>query len=377
MHSEFKNVALDRIRYSLVWEDSKTMYDALDIQPSDKVLVITSAGCNVLNALLKKPEELTAIDLNPVQNNLLKMKKHIILHHSHDVFRGLMGFDGPQAVAASWKVVEPSLVEEKKSFWSSFFQEHPAGIIGAGRLEMYLLNFVQTLPVEVQGKLRKLIDFDHLTDQRKFFMEELHNSTFRHQFIEFFDRNNLSKGRDPKLFKYAWESGGESFYLRLLQQISTVCVRNNFFFRFFFFGPQGLPENILPPCYQKENFPLLRQQISRLKIINGEVVDYLVSEAGAAITKASLSNVFEYTSEEEFKEACKAIFGNGKKRNLRVVFWNLLMDQGAFGEPLIPLLEKESEILSRHEACFYFRNVRLLKSVAVPSPLVHKVLSTG
>lgn len=370
MHSEFKNVALDQIRYSLVWEGSKTMYNALDIQPSDKILIITSAGCNVLNALLKKPAALTAIDLNPVQNDLLKLKKHIIQHHSHDIFRGLMGFDGPQAVETSWKVTEPSLEEEKKSFWSSFFQEHPAGITGAGRLETYLVNFIQTLPDEIQGKLGKLTGFDHVQDQRKFFMKELHHSAFRRQFIEFFDRNNLSKGRDPKLFKYAWESGGETFYLRLLQQISTVCVKHNFFFRFFFFGPQGLPENILPPCYQKENFPVLRQQISKLKIISGEVVDFLASEAGAAITKASLSNVFEYTSEEEFKEACKAIFGN-RRRNLRVVFWNLLLDQGACREPSIPLLEKESEILSRHEACFYFRNVRLLKSVAVPAPLVH------
>ena len=33
MNSEFYNVALDRIRYSLVWEDSRTLYGALAINP--------------------------------------------------------------------------------------------------------------------------------------------------------------------------------------------------------------------------------------------------------------------------------------------------------------------------------------------------------
>ena len=55
MHSEFYNVALDRIRYSLVWEDSTTLYAGLNIRPGDTVLVITSAGCNALNALLLGP----------------------------------------------------------------------------------------------------------------------------------------------------------------------------------------------------------------------------------------------------------------------------------------------------------------------------------
>ena len=56
MNSEFYNVALNRLRYSLVWEDSQTLYEALAIGPTDNVLVITSAGCNALNALLQHPQ---------------------------------------------------------------------------------------------------------------------------------------------------------------------------------------------------------------------------------------------------------------------------------------------------------------------------------
>ncbi|PIH04228.1 hypothetical protein CS542_01275 [Pedobacter sp. IW39] len=76
MNSEFYNLDLDRIRYSLVWEDSQTFTDRLRSGTNDHLLVITSAGCNALNMLLKDPASVTAADLNPVQNKLLLLKQH-------------------------------------------------------------------------------------------------------------------------------------------------------------------------------------------------------------------------------------------------------------------------------------------------------------
>ena len=43
MQSEFYNVALDRVRYSLVWEDTDTLYNALDISSDDHLLIITDS----------------------------------------------------------------------------------------------------------------------------------------------------------------------------------------------------------------------------------------------------------------------------------------------------------------------------------------------
>lgn len=365
MQSEFYNVALDRIRYSLVWEASATLYASLEIQPHDRLLVITSAGCNVLNALLKKPAQVVAIDLNPVQNKLLNLKKHVILQHPHEVFRGLLGLNGEEAVEQAWQQVQQTLPAGEQAFWFSFFRQHPKGILAAGKLEAYLNGFYHTLDCSTQEKLKMLLSFDKVTEQRAFFMRELHPTAFRSQFIEYFDEQNLSKGRDPKLFRYAVESGGESFYLRLMQQLVSVPVKHNFFFRFFFFGPEGLPERILPPSYREGNYSMLRSQLSKLQIVDGEAVDYLLSEKGAAITKASLSNIFEYTSPQEFADVCRALFGPSS-RSLRIVFWNLLQDQGAGSSYAQKELAGLAEQLSAPEACFYFRNVRVLETVAVP-----------
>lgn len=361
MHSEFYNVALDRIRYSLVWESSTTLYAGLDIGPGDTVLVISSAGCNALNALLKNPREVVAIDLNPVQNQLLALKRHVILHHEHRVLRGLMGLDGPAAVRAAWHQLETTLPAAPKPYWSAFFDAHPRGLLTAGRLEAYVTGFYPTLDPLIQHRLRTLTTFEDADAQRRYFRKELHGSAFREQFIAYFDEQNLSKGRDPRLFAYARESGGEAFYNRLVQQVSTTPVGHNFFFRFLFFGPLGMPERILPPCYRREHYAALRAQLHKLTLVDGEAVDYLLSPAGAGVDKASLSNIFEYTSREEFEQVCHSLFTE-RRRPLRFLFWNLLQEQGSLPGSASRDLARTTELPPQAGSCFYFRNVRLLES---------------
>ncbi|AYA35819.1 DUF3419 family protein [Hymenobacter oligotrophus] len=376
MQSEFYNVALDRIRYSLVWESSTTLCQALQLQPTDDVLVISSAGCNALNVLLQEPRSVTAIDLNPVQNHLLHFKQHLILHHEPQVLRALLGLDGPAAVLPAWHALEPTLPEELRAYWAPFFESHAAGILPAGRLESYLLGFLPTLSPELQANVRRLIAFDSLTEQRRWFMDALHGTAFEDQFISYFDDANLSRGRDTKLFRYAPESGGEAFYRRLVRHVSTELLRDNFFFRFFFFGAENLPEAILPPCYQQQNFYRLRAllQQGKLAVVTGEATEFLFSETGQHISKASLSNIFEYVSPAEFQRTSRALMGRAQQP-LRLVFWNLLQEHASHVVPGVPLDRSTSLALGRQPgACFYFRDVRVLDSALVPASVPAPVL---
>ena len=359
MNSAFLDVALDRVRYSLVWEDSHALYQGLDLHPNDHALVITSAGCNVLNALLQHPAQVTAIDLNPVQNNLLRLKQYIILHYEYPIFSGLLGFNGPSGVTSAWRVIRKTLPIGQLHYWTPFFTNRSDGLLTNGKLETYIAGFRSTLHYAMQIKLWQLIRFTNVESQRSFFLNEFDSGLFKAQFINYFDEQNLSKGRDPVLFTYAQESGGRAFYNRLLQQISTVLVQDNFFLSFFLFGPQTTRQRVRPPCYQKENYSALRAALDRLTIVDGEAIDYLLSAEGQTINKASLSNIFEYTSQDEFRRVCRLLHERGQ--DLRFVFWNLLQEQGAFltedGWNDIPLAESVQAT-----ACFYFRNVRAVES---------------
>jgi len=359
MHSEFAQIPLDRLRYGLVWEDHRTLYRALDLGPDDHVLIITSAGCNALNALLAGPRQVTAIDLNPVQNQLLRLKMHIIGHHPPAVLRGLLGLDGPAAVAWATAALQATLPAAAYDCWAAYLAQHPTGLLLAGQLESYVTGFLPTLPAAYQARLRHLLTFEEVAAQLAYFEAELNQPDFRALFIDYFDAANLSKGRDPRLYSYAAEVGGATFFRRLRRHLGQQLARDNFFFRFLFFGPQNLPESILPPCYQAANHTRLRARLGRLQLVTGEATEFLLSAAGQSVTKASLSNIFEYVSPHEFGRVSRAL--SQRSQPLRAVFWNLLQAQASRRTAAVPLLAAASEELSAADGCFYFGGVRVLE----------------
>jgi S-adenosylmethionine-diacylglycerol 3-amino-3-carboxypropyl transferase len=365
MQSEFARIPLDRLRYGLVWEDHATLYQALDLGPDDHALIITSAGCNALNALLAGPRQVTAIDLNPLQNQLLALKMHAIEYHPPAVLRGLLGLDGPAAVAAATAALQATLPAADYAAWAAYLAQHPRGLLLAGQLEGYVTAFVPSLPAAWQATLRGLLGCGSVAEQQAYFQRELDQPDFRARFVAYFDAANLSRGRDPRLFRYAAESGGATFFARLQQQMGRQLARDNFFFRFLFFGPENIPEALLPPCYQAANHQHLRSRLPRLRLVTGEASEFLLSAAGQDVTKASLSNIFEYVSPAEFE--CVSGTLAARPAPLRLVFWNLLQAQAARRSAAVPLLPAASATLGAQDACFYFGGVRVLDYAGCPA----------
>lgn len=60
--------------YNTCWEDPAVDRLALNLTPDDSLLVITSAGCNVLDYALAEPRRIHAVDANPRQTALLELK---------------------------------------------------------------------------------------------------------------------------------------------------------------------------------------------------------------------------------------------------------------------------------------------------------------
>ncbi|MGL1885155.1 MAG: BtaA family protein [Reichenbachiella sp.] len=357
MQTEFNQLALDQLRYSIVWEDHPTLYAALDIQQDDQVLVITSAGDNVLNTLLKEPKKVVAIDLNPIQNALLDFKRYLIVHYDYEVYVGLLGLSGSKEVKKVWGDIFMDFPLDSRNYWDTFFQKHPEGIMCSGKLECYLLDFMNTLTPQVQTAFQALLDCTSIEEQHLYFQERINTDEFKENFINYVDKKNLGKARDPRLFKYVGDEVGNIFYKRLLAQSQTVLWKNNFHWLFFFFGMDHLNQNVLPPCYQKENYERLKQNIDKIKIIEGEIVEYLLSNQGLSITKASLSNVFEYASPSEFEEVMNRMADQKRSQSLKVLYWNLLQHQ----KPFSINGNMNSELVSENaSSCFFFQNSYLV-----------------
>ncbi len=158
------------------------------------------------------------------------------------------------------------------------------------------------------------------------------------------------------------------FYRRLAAFVRQRLVRDNFHFRFFFFGLQRLDEATLPPGYREAYYEPLRAALPKLQIVTAEAVSYLLSAEGVSVTKAALSNIFEYTSQADFQASIEALVSptgwspTGQFRtghSLRLAFWNLLNDQGSQSEFDAYRDEKLSARAMRQETCFYFGSTQV------------------
>lgn len=77
--------------YNTCWEDPAVDRQALQLSPEDSLLVITSAGCNVLDYALDGPAAIHAVDANPRQTALLELKLAGIRRLNHGDFFQLFG----------------------------------------------------------------------------------------------------------------------------------------------------------------------------------------------------------------------------------------------------------------------------------------------
>lgn len=68
--------------YNQVWEDYAVDQLALRVGPGDRVFMVTSGGCNVLNTALERPDHIVCVDGNPAQHALLLDKMRLIQYGS-------------------------------------------------------------------------------------------------------------------------------------------------------------------------------------------------------------------------------------------------------------------------------------------------------
>ena len=74
-------------------EDGRTELAALALSPDDRVLCLTASGTRPLDLLLGDPGDILAIDINPAQNHLLRLKIAAFKTLSDDELYAYLGLE--------------------------------------------------------------------------------------------------------------------------------------------------------------------------------------------------------------------------------------------------------------------------------------------
>ncbi len=165
--------------YNTCWEDPAVDRRALNLRANDTMLVITSAGCNVLDYALLGPRRIHAVDANPRQTALLELKLAAIRRLDHGDFFALFGRGHHARFAELYRVaLRAEISPFAQHFWdarSGWFSAQGGGFYFHGLSGIVARAFRAYL--RLRPRLGRLIDtlFDSasLADQRELYEQQI------------------------------------------------------------------------------------------------------------------------------------------------------------------------------------------------------------
>ncbi len=163
--------------YNTCWEDPAVDHRALNVGGDDTLLVITSAGCNVLDYALAAPRRIHAVDANPRQTALLELKLAGIRRLTFHDFFGLFGEGRHSRFNELYHdVLRQELSPFAQQFWDRagvwFCRNNPRNTFYfhslSGRVAFLFRHFVDLQP-KLRAAVNDLLDAQSLDAQREIY----------------------------------------------------------------------------------------------------------------------------------------------------------------------------------------------------------------
>ncbi len=276
--------------YNQCWEDPAVDRLALNLGPHERVLVITSAGCNALDYALAGAR-VVAVDANPRQNHLLELKCAAIRALAFDEFFELFGRGGGPRAAQLLARVRPGLGHAAAAFWDaraqafeprrarggSFYYSGSAGL--CAYLVRRYLELAGAWPA-----LERVLAAGSIGEQVELWHAHLRACLLRPALVELLStRGVLALLGVPAVQRRLVENhpGGFARFLSdCFERVMQVALlRDNYFWNVYLRG--GYAPEACPAYLQRANFERLRAGlVDTIEIRTATVTSALAAESG-------------------------------------------------------------------------------------------------
>lgn len=286
--------------YNTCWEDPAVDRQALALTPDDTMLVITSAGCNVLDYALTGVKRIHAVDANPRQTALLELKIAAIRRLDYDDFFQFFG-NGyhPRAQELYNFALRRELSAFAQAWWdrhilwfakpdSSFYYHGLSGIVARG-----FRRFLKLRPKLAQ-EVMALFDADTVEQQRQIYDQRIEPEMWGPLMNWVLSRQiTMSLLGVPypqrKLVQAQHDAGVAGFIRESIEYVMReLPLRQNYFWRVYVHGhysPDCCPEYLKPKnflalkagmvdsinpntCTVTEFLHLTRDQLTKLVLLD-------------------------------------------------------------------------------------------------------------
>lgn len=281
----FSQVHSRNLVYNTCWEDPRCDRTALQLKSDHEILVITSAGCNVLDYLLDNPARIHAIDMNPRQNALLQLKLAGLKNLDYDDFFRMFGEGRIDEVRAIYSQrLRHDLPAAAQAFWDrridfftpgrfhqSFYHHGTTGLFA--RIANSYLQFRKA-----REAIEGLYEIDSAEERETYYNKYIRNLIWTDLIRRVLGYDaTLSLLGVPRAQRQQIEQKYGSIVQFMEDALASVFVdvppKENYFWWLYFFGfytPECCPEYL-----KKENFEILRERAGCVSTYDGSIIDYL------------------------------------------------------------------------------------------------------
>ncbi|KAI8924832.1 hypothetical protein BC831DRAFT_463375 [Entophlyctis helioformis] len=316
--------------YAFAWEDPRVDLEFLDLKPSDRMFVITSGGCNVLEYAIKVgPERIHSVDLNPCQNNMLELKLAAVSGLSYNDYWRLLG-EGfiPNFSTILDTHLSPYMSPYAYHFWKQTGNFKNIFKTGCSGLAIRVFQFV----VRVRGLrpvVERMCNASTIEEQNKIWLNELRPEFLSKWLIRILNNDRFlwgALGVPPAQMQMLLQEGSAHEYCvnTLDPVVASTHLRDD---NYFYYMPLMLkfnPDAPGNPAYiTEEGYNLLRAEPHRMDAIQIHT-DYIMNVLNnkvkdGELTKVILMDHLDWFSVEDATAEIETVHKKMAKGGL--VFW--------------------------------------------------------
>lgn len=357
-----------KIAYTQTWEDFDVDKSLLDIKHEDSLLTISSGGCNVLNACILNPKKIFAVDSNPAQNYLLRLKIAGIKTLSYPEFWEFFGEgQSEKNIDLYFQKVRQLLPDTSKTYWDKNIGIFKSGIFKTGSLETLSLLRKSTQHLCGLERLSHFCKIEDLNDQASYYIQEIEPRLWQNitSYVPIFTM--IAYGVHLRQVYFCYQA--KKYYLKDLYKdkqhhlFTKIPIKSNYFWHQIFLGAYSDNTNC-PDYLKKENFEILKKNVGIVNIIDSTVTDFLKTQKNNSINKFSISDVIEFSSASQTKKIWSEIIRTAEK--------DALVSYRSFAPNIFPsadlsdqlhYFDKESKSFTDQERTASYSNVYKFKII--------------
>jgi S-adenosylmethionine-diacylglycerol 3-amino-3-carboxypropyl transferase len=287
----FRKVHGSNLIYNAAWEDPRLDLQLMKLDAQSKIVMITSAGCNVLDYLIEGPAEINAIDVNFRQNALLELKLALIRAGDFGDLFEMFGIGSHAQYQDVYGKIRKDLSESARGFWDEKIGYFDPETLkksfyycgGAGLAAWVMGKALFKAKPNIKNFALCLLDADTVEQQREVY--SLLEPEIWGKFSNWLVRQPMIMALlgvprpQIKLIEDSYPGGLTSYIKDKLRHVMTeLPVSDNYFWRVYITGSYTM--SCCPRYLKKENFATLQEGIHKIRPHTCTVTEFLRKNPG-------------------------------------------------------------------------------------------------